>query len=151
MDRKKATTTLLYAKYEENKDWLLVLLSQLLAVFMNGVAKFLQTEGIYTVHPLQIIGLRMSLTILTIACYWAWRVVSSSRPPSEQNIAREERTSLQALLLVRGVAGAFGVIGFYCNLFDLSPPVGSHGAQLPGSGGSLRDHGNNFLTLSLVG
>lgn len=108
---------MMYSKYEQNKDWFLVLLSQLFAILMNSMAKFLQTEGSSTVHPLQIIGVRMSLTVLASTFYLTWRKIQSEPSlrsfPIKQSY-RSGQHALRALLTIRGVAGAFGVIGFYC-------------------------------------
>ncbi|KAH8807578.1 hypothetical protein F5884DRAFT_343670 [Xylogone sp. PMI_703] len=92
--------------YDRNKDWLLVLLSQLFSVFMNTAAKFLETEQ-SSVHPFQILIVRMLITLLLSTCYLWWNF------PEELPFGK---SSLRPLSLTRGIAGCFGVIGFYFSL-----------------------------------
>ncbi|KAJ5655121.1 hypothetical protein N7490_002124 [Penicillium lividum] len=103
--------------YAENRDCILVLLSQLFAVFLNSSAKSLQTAGSTTVQPLQILGIRMIFTVVASMCYPLWRRSSSntkSQSPPEKETSSGKGSALRTLLVVRGIAGAFGVIGFYC-------------------------------------
>ncbi|RFU30265.1 hypothetical protein B7463_g6076, partial [Scytalidium lignicola] len=95
--------------YGRNKDWLLVLLSQLLAVFMHGVAKALETEE-SAIDPFQILTIRMVFTLIASVYYLR-------RDFPDELLFGDKR--LRPLLLLRGIAAAFSAIGFYFSLVYL--------------------------------
>ncbi|KAH8821794.1 hypothetical protein F5884DRAFT_867961 [Xylogone sp. PMI_703] len=95
--------------YQKNKGWLLVLLSQFFAVFMHTAAKSLES-GSSSVHPLQILALRMVLTF-SASSLILWRNCPEAFPFGEKE--------LRSLFIIRGMSGVIGAVGFYCSLIYL--------------------------------
>ncbi|TGZ83166.1 hypothetical protein EX30DRAFT_304792 [Ascodesmis nigricans] len=97
----------------ENRGLLFLLVSQFFGSLMNVIARILSTGllGNQKFHALQILFVRQSIT--TAGCLlWMW--FNSIKPLGDPKI--------RILLLVRGLAGFFGVFGLYYSLtyLDLS-------------------------------
>ena len=85
------------------KGPVLVLASQVVAVIIHGLAKFLETTG--SVEPQQILQVRMFIT-LSINC-----LLLTSRSPNELPLGTK---NIRGLLALRTIGGICGSTGFYC-------------------------------------
>lgn len=84
-----------------NKGAALVALSQLFGALMNLSARLLELEG-DGMHPVQVLLLRQSIT--SICCFiYMWWMKTPGAPFGGSEI--------RLLLLIRGVAGFFGIYG----------------------------------------
>ena len=90
--------------YHRNKSWLLVLVSQVFAVFMNTAAKFLETKA-SAISPLQILAVRMVVTFC-VSSLILWHRSSEDFPFGKKE--------LRPLLILRAIGGVLAAIGFYC-------------------------------------
>ncbi|KIN09132.1 hypothetical protein OIDMADRAFT_48961 [Oidiodendron maius Zn] len=88
-----------------SKGPVLVLASQVVAVIIHGLAKFLETTG--SVEPQQILQVRMFIT-LSINC-----LLLASRSPNELPLGTK---NIRGLLALRTVGGICGSTGFYYSL-----------------------------------
>lgn len=96
--------------YKKNKSWLLVLISQIFAVFINTSAKYLETRH-SAVSPLQILAVRMAVTLCGSSLF-LWRKFPAEFPLGNRD--------LRPLFILRAIGGVLAAIGFYCEIAQLS-------------------------------
>jgi hypothetical protein len=90
--------------WQRNKGLFLVSLSQLFGALMNVTTRLLELEG-KGMHPLQVLFVRMGVTMLL--CFWyMWYKKVPYFPLG--------RPEVRVLLLARGFTGFFGIYGMYC-------------------------------------
>ncbi|KAI9817670.1 MAG: hypothetical protein M1826_001516 [Phylliscum demangeonii] len=95
--------------YASNKGVLLVVLAQFFGSLMNVTARLLETQA-ESMHPLQILFARMSVTSLLCMGYmWYARVPHFPFGSPE----------IRGLLVARGIGGFIGVFGLYYSLVYL--------------------------------
>jgi drug/metabolite transporter (DMT)-like permease len=97
----------LLAIYQANKSIALMLLAQLFSSLMAVSSKLLQTRSC---HPLSTAQVLLSMMTLTSALCWLHMLVT--RVPH----APLGPSALWPLLHLRGIAGVFGIAGFYYSL-----------------------------------
>ncbi len=90
--------------FQKNRGDVLVLASQVLAALMHGTAKYLET-GQTGVHPLQILTVRMVITVALSTSYMCYTHVDDFPLGSK---------TLRPLLILRAIGGTCGAVGFYC-------------------------------------
>ena len=86
-----------------SKGPLLVLASQVAAVIVHGLAKFLETTA--SIDPQQVLQVRMFIT-LSINSFFL-----TSRFPDELPLGKKD---VRGLLVLRTLGGICGAAGFYC-------------------------------------
>lgn len=93
--------TVLQRFWAKNKGAVLVALSQGFGALMNLSARLLETEG-DGMHPVQVLFLRQSITSLCCLAYMWWMGTPGAPFGGKE---------IRILLLIRGIAGFFGIYG----------------------------------------
>ncbi|OLN96756.1 putative membrane protein YMR253C-like protein 2 [Colletotrichum chlorophyti] len=95
--------------FERHKPSALVLISQLSAAVLNGLAKYFET-GNEPVHPFQVLFIRFLITG-TGCTFYLWYTKAPNFPLSQPE--------LRPLMILRAAAGIFGAFGFYFSIMYL--------------------------------
>jgi len=97
--------------WNRNKGWIFVVLAQFCGALMNGIARLLEDRESVgeSMHPLQIIFFRMSITAILSSLYIWYAAVP-------EPLGAEE---IRGLLTLRGIGGFVGVFAIYYSLVYL--------------------------------
>ncbi|KAI4867186.1 hypothetical protein F4820DRAFT_226061 [Hypoxylon rubiginosum] len=87
----------------KNKALILMFVAQLFGALMNLTARLLEVEE-NSLHPMQLLFARMTITLLGSSCYIWWKKVPHGM------LGRKE---IRWLLVTRGLCGFFGIYGMW--------------------------------------